>query len=61
MKNIRTLNIILLTFISFFSFGQNDSSSIDGNGFDSVFQNLESGNFSGTISGILIVKDLEKK
>jgi len=61
MKNIRTLIIILLTFISFSSFGQNDSSSIDGNGFDSVFQNLESGNFNGTINGILIVKDSENK
>ncbi len=47
--------------MSFCSFGQNDSRSIDGNGFDSVFQNLESGNFSGTISGILIVTDFENK
>ena len=45
----------------FIIFGQNDLSSIDGNGFESVFQNLESGNFSGTINGILIVKDFENK
>jgi len=61
MKNIRTLIIILLSIISTSSFGQNDSSSIDGNGFDSVFQNLESGKFSGTINGILIVRDSENK
>jgi hypothetical protein len=61
MKNTRNLIIILLTFMSFSTFGQNDSSSIDGNGFDSVFQNLDSGNFSGTTNGILIVKDSENK
>ena len=59
MKNIRTLITILLTFISISSIGQNDSSAIDGSGFDSVFQNLESGKFSGTINGILIVRDSE--
>jgi hypothetical protein len=47
--------------MSFSTFGQNDSNSIDGNGFDSVFQNLESGNFSGTTNGILIFKDSENK
>lgn len=61
MKNIRTLITILLTFISISSIGQNDSRAIDGNGFDSVFQNLESGKFSGTINGILIVRDSENK
>ncbi|PNW26032.1 hypothetical protein [Formosa algae] len=61
MKNIRTSFIILLTFLSLCAFGQNDSRAIDGNGFDSVFQNLESGNFSGTINGILIVKDSKNK
>ena len=43
--------------MSFSLFGQDDSRYADGNGFDSVFQNLESGNFSGTINGILIVND----
>ncbi|MCD2259135.1 hypothetical protein [Psychroserpens luteolus] len=61
MKNIRTSIIIFLTLMSAYTFGQNDSRSIDGNGFDSVFQNLESGNFSGTINGILIVKDSKNK
>ena len=60
MKN-RTSFIILLIFMSLSAFGQNDSRSIDGNVFDSVFQNLESGNFIGTINGILIVKDSENK
>ena len=61
MRNILTTVIIILIFMSFSTFGQNNSRSIDGNGFDSVFQNLESGNFSGTINGILIVKDSENK
>jgi hypothetical protein len=47
--------------MSLTTFGQDDSSYIDGNGFDSVFQSLESGNFSGTINGILMVKDSENK
>ncbi|MGY5353509.1 hypothetical protein [Wenyingzhuangia sp. IMCC45467] len=47
--------------MSFSLFGQDDSRYIDGNGFDSVFQNLESGNFSGTINGVLIVRDSENK
>ncbi|MGY5353497.1 hypothetical protein [Wenyingzhuangia sp. IMCC45467] len=47
--------------MSFSLFGQDDSRYTDGNGFDSVFQNLESGNFSGTINGILIVRDSENK
>lgn len=61
MKNIRNIIQILLIFISISSFGQDNSRAIDGNGFTSVFQNLESGNFSGTINGILIVKNSESK
>ncbi len=47
--------------MTLFAFGQNESRSIDGKGFESVFQNLASGNFSGTINGILIVKDSKNK
>ena len=61
MKNIRTLIIILLISLSFSTFGQNDSRAIDGNGFNSVFQNLESGSFSGTVNGVLIVRDSENR
>lgn len=50
-----------MTFVSFSSFGQDDSSHIDGNGFDSVFQNLESGNFSGTINGVFIVRSSDNR
>ncbi|MGB3592148.1 MAG: hypothetical protein WBA16_10730 [Nonlabens sp.] len=49
---------ILLMFISSICFGQHYSEyAIEGNGFDSVFQDLESGIFSGTVNGILIVND----
>ncbi|SHI95306.1 hypothetical protein [Algibacter luteus] len=61
MKNIRTQIQILLIIISIPLFGQNDSLSINGNGFGSVFQNLESGKFSGTINGILILKNSKNK
>lgn len=42
-------------------FGQNAPLSINGIGFDSVFQNIETGNFKGTVNGILIVKDTKNK
>jgi hypothetical protein len=62
MKKPRILIITFLIFASFQCFGQEYSSrAIDGNGFDSVFQNMESGNFSGTINGVLIVRDSENK
>lgn len=57
--------IILTSLLVFFTlqcFGQQYSDyAIDGNGFDSVFQDLESGNFNGTVNGILIVKDSDSK
>lgn len=61
MKNTQSLIIILLTFISISSFGQNNYPAISGNGFNSVFQNLETGKFIGTINGVLIVRDSENK
>lgn len=61
MNYIRTVLIAILTFMSVWVFGQNNPPSIDGIGFDSVFQNIESGNFSGTVNGILIVKDSRNK
>jgi len=57
----KTAIIIFMTFVSFYSFGQNDSSYINKTQFQSVFQNLESGKYQGTINGILIVKDLDDK
>ena len=62
MKKPRILIILFLIFASFQCFGQQYSEyAIDGNGFDSVFQDLESGNFNGTINGILIVKNSDNK
>ncbi|MDO5981762.1 hypothetical protein [Flavivirga spongiicola] len=62
MTKSRTLLASLLIFISLQCFGQQYSEyAIDGNGFDSVFQDLETGSFSGTLNGILIVKDSENK
>ncbi|MCR1026814.1 hypothetical protein NQT66_18490 [Cellulophaga baltica] len=62
MTKLRILFISFLISISFQCFGQEYSSrAIDGIGFDSVFQNLETGNFSGTTNGILIVRDSENK
>jgi hypothetical protein len=62
MTKSRILLTSLLVSVSLLCFGQQYSEyAIDGNGFDSVFQDLESGNFSGTVNGILIVKDSENK
>ncbi len=62
MIQLRILLASLFIFTSFLCFGQEYSSrAIDGNGFDSVFQDLETGKFSGTVNGILIVKNSEKK
>lgn len=62
MKKSRILIITFLIFACLQCFGQEYSShAIDGNGFDSVFQNMESGNFSGTTNGVLIVRDSENK
>ena len=53
----RKLLTSFIVFVCFQCFGQQYSEfAVDGNGFDSVFQNLESGSFSGTVNGILIVK-----
>lgn len=62
MKKPIILIILFLIFASLQCFGQQYSEyAIDGNGFDSVFQDLESGNFNGTINGILIVKNSDNK
>ncbi|HMC02239.1 MAG TPA: hypothetical protein VKN14_14465, partial [Flavobacteriaceae bacterium] len=62
MKLSRILLASLLVFNSLQCFGQQYSeNAIDGNGFDSVFQDFESGNFDGTVNGVLIVKDSENK
>ena len=62
MTKSRIILASLLVFFSLQSFGQQYSEyAIDGNGFDSVFQDLESGNFNGTVNGILIVKGSDNK
>lgn len=62
MKKPRILIITFLIIASFQCLGQEYSSrAIVGNGFDSVFQDLELGNFNGTVNGILIIKNSENK
>ena len=62
MTQSRIILTSLLVFFTLQCFGQQYSDyAIDGNGFDSVFQDLESGNFNGTVNGILIVKDSDNK
>ncbi|MFI1742972.1 hypothetical protein [Thalassobellus sediminis] len=62
MTQSRILLASLIVFVSLQCFGQQYSEfAIDGNGFGSVFQDLESGNFSGTANGILILEDSENK
>ena len=62
MTQSRILIAYILVFVSLQVLGQQYSeNAIDGNGFDSVFQELESGNFNGTANGILIVKESDNK
>ncbi len=61
MKLNNSLLTMLLCFVLASSFGQNDAVSINGSGFDSIFQNRETGNFSGTVNGILILQDSKNK
>ncbi len=62
MTKSQILLTSLLVFVSLVCFGQQYSEyAIDGNGFNSVFQDLESGNFSGTVNGVLIMKDSDNK
>ncbi|MAN28811.1 MULTISPECIES: hypothetical protein [Mesonia] len=62
MIQLRILLAPLLAFISLQCFAQQyPEYAIDGNGFKSIFQDLESGNFNGTVNGILIVKDSDNQ
>ncbi|WP_143032167.1 hypothetical protein [Tenacibaculum sp. MAR_2009_124] len=62
INQIRKLNFtLLLILVSIKSFGQYSEYAIDGSEFNSVFQNVESGSFKGTVNGILIIKDSENK
>lgn len=58
MKAVKIL--VLLVFISTSLFGQHNS-FVDSKGFNSVFQNEISGKFTGTVNGVLIIKDLNGK
>lgn len=50
--------IILMIFISLNLYAQSNEKFRDGESFNSVFQNLESGDFSGTTNGILVIENL---
>ena len=53
-----TFGLIILSLISF---SQNFEKTKDGRGFNSVFKQLASGQFSGSVNGILILKNYENK
>jgi len=59
---MRQLSIILgLILVSHFTIGQNSPRSIEGKGFKSVFQKLVTGEFNGTVNGLLILKNVNKE
>lgn len=50
--------VLLLISIASKLYGQANDKFKDGDEFNSVFQNLKSGNFSGTTNGILVIENL---
>ncbi len=50
---------VILLFFSVNLFGQTSEKFKDGNEFNSVFQNLESGSYKGTTNGILMLSNLK--
>lgn len=61
MKKIKIVFTVLLLLFSFIVTGQNSRSFVNGNGFNSVFQNIESGNFVGSVNGLLIIRNSKGK
>jgi len=56
---MKQIHIILFSiFITINLYGQPNEEFRDGNGFNSAFQKLRSGEFSGTTNGILIIENL---
>lgn len=53
MKNLFIFFFLILTHTLF---GQKEDRFVDGKDFNSVFQNLESGKFNGTVNGLIILK-----
>ena len=61
MKKIKIVFTVLLLLLSFILTGQNNMSFVDGDGFKSVFQDIESGNFEGSVNGLLIIRNTKGK
>lgn len=57
----QTFTILVLILITNFSFSQDSPRSKNGTGFNSVFQKLESGEFKGTVNGLLIIRNINSK
>ncbi|MGR7814397.1 hypothetical protein [Lacinutrix undariae] len=59
MKNHKVLIAIILSVVTLSLFAQTEPVCVNDNGFNSVFQDLKTGSFSGNINSVLIVKDAQ--
>ncbi len=57
----RTIAVLLLNFLIICAYSQEYGKYKIGESFNSVFQDLENGKFTGTINGILFIKDTRDK
>ncbi|MGZ2371687.1 hypothetical protein ACXR6G_18045 [Ancylomarina sp. YFZ004] len=57
----RTIAVLLLNFLIICAYSQEYGKYKIGESFNSVFQNLEKGKFTGTINGVLFIKDTRDK
>jgi len=62
MKNMkRIIAVLLLNFLIISAYSQGYGKYKVGENFNSVFQNLEKGQFIGTVNGVLFIKDAKEK
>ena len=57
----RTIAVLLLNFLIISAYSQEYGKYKIGENFNSVFQNLEKGKFTGTVNGVLFIKDTKEK
>jgi len=51
----------ILTTLSFIAFGQIEPTIVNGTAFNSIFQSMKIGSYSGTVNGILILENKSQK
>jgi hypothetical protein len=57
MRNIKIFILIICGLIPSVFYGQLDEIGKEGEGFNSIFQNLKTGNFQGTLNGVFEIRE----